>query len=420
MMKSNVIKVLEMTEEKMKNCLGNEKLRLKKSAFTRKIEDGLGAKKLLHLILLRMYRALQLCIDDLYEKLDEKPITKQAVSKARMNLNPEYVREFFDETAKIAAEDDTLPAYKGMRIIAIDGSTAALENTYDLKENFGCSGSKKDAATALISMAYGPLDNVIYDCRIDKYASSERDLAKLHINRLCELGLSGSLILVDRGYPSAEFISYLYEKGFHFVMRVREKWNLEADNTETEKWISVTHNGKKYPVRVIKVTLPTGEIETLLTSLSEIQLQASEAGTLYFERWKIEVAYDFIKSKLQLENFSGKKAVSVNQDFYATMYLGNLVAFVAGLADNQISEKDAESPKKYKYPRKANRNRTIAKLRERFISLLLEPDGEVREAMLQKIVDDVAKYPLSIKPNRVAKRKSSRSKRFHSAKKPVV
>jgi len=52
------------------------------------------------------------------------------------------------------------------------------------------------------------------------YAADERDLAKLHMKRLLESGLGGSLLLFDRGYPSAAFLSHTLTAGFAFVMRV--------------------------------------------------------------------------------------------------------------------------------------------------------------------------------------------------------
>ena len=79
-----------------------------------------------------------------------------------------------------------------MRLIAMDGTDIALENSAERKQGFGCSGSKKEAATALGSLAYGPLDHAIYDCQIAPYAADERDLAKLHMSRLLELGLGNS------------------------------------------------------------------------------------------------------------------------------------------------------------------------------------------------------------------------------------
>jgi len=294
--------------------------------------------------------------------------------------------------------------------LPLTAQTIALENAPELKRVFGCSGPKKGAATALCSIAYGPLDHVIYDCRLDSYARDERDLARKHVERLLELGLKGSLLLFDRWYPSAEFIAFLRKNGSHFVMRARSKWNLEADAVKTQKWIPLEHEGKHFSVRVLKVKLPTGETETLLTSLNQRQLPIGEATVLYFKRWGIETSYDLLKSKLQLENFSGKTAVSVLQDFYATMYLTNLAAFTAAEADEKIAGADAA--KDLKYPRQSNHNRTI--------HMLLEPNVAVRNAMLERIVDAIAQKPVSIVANRSPARSIPRKKRFPVAKKFVV
>ena len=414
--KRKLIMAIEETQKRIEECLSSEELRLNETAFTR--QRSLGAKRILHMLLHRIYKTLQLHLDNYYEKIGEAPVSRQALSKARKYLNPEYVRGFADMTAEIAAKDDTMPSYEGMHLIAIDGADVALENTPELKAEFGCSGPKKDAATALCSIAYGPLDHVIYDSRLDRYDKDERDLAKAHVVRLKKLGLNGSLLLFDRWYPSAEFIGFLYENGFPFIMRVRRKWNLEADLEKTQGWITVAHDGKSYPVRVLKIKLSTGEVETLVTSLNQKQLPIRKAGALYFERWKVETAYDLIKSKLQLENFSGKTGVSVLQDFYATMYLANIAAFAAEEADDRIS--DADRGKNLKYRRQANRNRTIAKLRDVFLCLIMEPDADLRNAMLDKLVASISRYPVPVVPGRSPNRKTPRKKRFYMAKKSVV
>jgi hypothetical protein len=286
MKKRKLAMAIKKTQELIEKCLADEQLRVKESAFTRK--SPLGAKRILHIVLYRIYAALQLCLDSYFDEIDGVSVSKQAFSKARKNLNPEYVRGYYDMTAEIGAEDH-VSDYCGMRLIAIDGSDMAVENTPELREAFGCSGPKKNSATAQASIAYGPLDHVIYDCRLERYDIDERKLACLHVDRLQELGLKGSLLLFDRGYPSAEFIAHLYENSFHFVMRVRDKWNLQADRETTQGWITVSHNNREYPVRVLKIKLSTGETETLLTSLNQKKLPIRKAGALYFERWKIEV-----------------------------------------------------------------------------------------------------------------------------------
>lgn len=410
-----LVQVIEKTKELIEKCEESSILRLNEKAFTR--ERKLGPRRILDMVLLRIYHSLQLSIESYFEKLNEPAVTKQAFSKARKHLNPDYVRRFADTTSEIAANDEGKVTYNGMPLIAIDGSDIALENTFELKREFGCSGPKKNAATALASIAYDPLNQTIYDCRIDRYGTNERTLAKAHVERLLELNLGGSLLLFDRGYPSAEFMSFLYANGFNFVMRARGKFNTEADAIKTQGWIHITHNGQESSVRVLKVTLPTGEVETLLTSLNQKKLPINKAGELYFERWKVETAYDLLKSKLELENFSGKTKVSVLQDFYATIYMANLISFAAEEADTLITKMD--EGKNLKYMRKANRNRCVSKLRDKFIHILLS-DPKNHGRLLVDLVADVAKFPVPIVSQCSPIRKTPRKKRFFQARRSVV
>ena len=416
MNKKTVFRMLERAKGKLENCEQSEVLRSKKTAFTRK--RRLGAKNLLIIILRKICKPLQIEIDKFFRWAKSFSITKQAFSQARKNLKPEFVREFADETAELLAQDDTMPSYEGMRLIAIDGTDVALENTPELKKAFGCSGPNKDAATALVSFAYGPLDHAIYDFRIARYGTDERDLAKMHINRLVELGLQGSLLLFDRGYPSADFIAFTREQGFHFIMRVRVKWNREVDEIENEGWIQIVKDDKSYLVRVLKITLETGETETLLTSLDSAKLSREIAGEVYFKRWGIEGVNDFVKSKLELENFSGKTEQTVLQDFYAAIFIANLALACATLADGAIAK--ADKGKKLKYKRQANRNRAVCNLRDIFFSMLTEADRDLRMRMFEELIREIAKHPLSIVPRRSPPRKPPRKKRFHMARKSVV
>ena len=159
-----------------------------------------------------------------------------------------------------------------------------------------------------------------YQSIIAPYATDERELAKKHMARLIELGLKGSLLLLDRWYPSREFIAHTLNAGFFFVMRVREKWNLAVDGVKTQGWVTLTHEGFTCCVRVLKIVLPGGETESLLANLNQKQLPIRNAAELYFKRWGIETACDMLKSRLQLEDFSGRTATSVCQDFYATVF----------------------------------------------------------------------------------------------------
>ena len=174
--------------------------------------------------------------------------------------------------------------------------------------------------------------------------------------------------------------------------------------------MTISQKGQVFTVRVLKIRLSSGETETLLTNLNQKQLPIRNAGELYFKRWGIETAYDTLKSKLQPENFSGKTVVSVYQDFYATVYLAGLAAACAEDADEHISAHDEK--KQLKYSRKSSQNRIISKLWEQFWIILLEPGDALRTRLLERLCQDIASRPVSIRPGRSPLHKPLRNKRF--------
>jgi hypothetical protein len=89
--------------------------------------------------------------------------------------------------------------------------------------------------------------------------------------------------------------------------------------------------------------------------------------------------------------------------------MANLISFAAEEADTIITEND--EGKKLKYKRNANRNRCISKFRDMFIRILLS-DNRNYEQMLDKLIADIAKYPVSVVPERSPIRKKPRKKRF--------
>jgi hypothetical protein len=158
MYKEYTEKLMNFTRDKIDNCTKSETLRLDPKAFIR--DSALGAKNILNIILRGCKASLQLSLDRLKDDgVLARTISKAAFSKARKDLNPDFVREFADGSAEMYVsmtpiETNPTETYKGMRVIAFDGTYIALENQKELIDYFGCSGSKVNAATALGSCAY--------------------------------------------------------------------------------------------------------------------------------------------------------------------------------------------------------------------------------------------------------------------------
>jgi len=82
----------------------------------------------------------------------------------------------------------------------------------------------------------------------------ERSLAKKHIDGLVErIGaqLDKELIISDRGYPSEEMIDYYETNGLFYLMRVRDKFNLDVDRQEsTDGYVQIG----RHKVRVVIIS----------------------------------------------------------------------------------------------------------------------------------------------------------------------
>jgi hypothetical protein len=165
----------------------------------------------------------------------------------------------------------------------MDGSDVALYSSDELREEYGCVGGSDKAVNALASFAYDPLNNIILDGSLNLSGSSERNLAKKHIIKVLGLPIKRrikNLFIMDRGYPSKEFLSWLLAGKHKFIIRVKRKFNLEFDSVKQDEIVSFVWENRTYRVRVIKIVLNTGEVETLVTNLEQDELPHNKAGEL--------------------------------------------------------------------------------------------------------------------------------------------
>lgn len=305
--------------------------------FTRKMK--LTFVNLVTFILNFLSKSTQAELNQFFDLMDIKEwISQQAFSKARQKISPESFKHLFELTVKGLIEDEESVRWKGYRLFAIDSTEVHLEPT---KELINVYGQKKhyQNCKARVSILCDVNEGMIIDAQMDSYVVGERVLAKRHIEVFEPYKRKKDLIVFDRGYPSKELIAMLSEKKIKFLMRVQKSFIQFIDeSTQEDYYLDLSDQKKIYKVRIVKLDLPTGETDVLVTNVGRNQFKKSEFMELYFKRWPIEMKYNTIKNKLKLENFSGRTLISVQQDFYATMFLSNLVAISKVIADESIQE----------------------------------------------------------------------------------
>ena len=141
--------------------------------------------------------------------------------------------------------------------------------------------------------------------------------------------------------------------------------------------------------RCIRSKTPSDNDFAILTSLPE-EIAADKIIEAYFMRWKIEEAYNTLKNKMKFENVSEKACIYVEQDFYAQIYVYNMMEDFRHSTEEEILEKT----KNCKYTYRINQNITIGIFKGELVYLLLENDDKVSSEMYIKIQMHIKKYVL--------------------------
>ena len=394
------------------------KARFYSEYFTRKRK--MPFYELLRFMLSGRKSATQAALDE-YFKLagDEIHMSQQAYSKARNHFDHSPFRKAFYVTRDADyADNSSLGKFLGYKIFAVDGSLIPLPNIPALREEFGAVGAGATSPTARASIAYDIINDQIVDADITPLSTDERTLALQHLDALKGvIQMEDSLFIYDRGYASETLIRKIAgtEIGAHFLMRVRRKFNLDADAAPMGS--SLVKLADDLQVRVVKFILPSGETETLITNLFD--LDEGLVQELYFKRWPVEIKYDIVKNKLELPNFTGWSSNVIRQDFWISMLLANVAATAKAEADVKIKEERAGKDNKYEY--QTNVNTIIASLRSRFADAVFDEDPDRRKHKVDRIINEVAKSAVPIRPNRnVSRVKSSRKVKYHHNKKSNI
>lgn len=364
-------------------------------------------------------------LDDFFAQiLDQdysiREVTKGALSQARAKLKPEA----FVEMNAVACRDFYAGApyllWNNHRLLAVDGSTLQLPDHPSTHQEFGIHttgrGGVAKRCMASTSIVYDVLNLLTLDAVIDRYAVSEQVLLRQHHLRQVAF-LQGDLLLLDRGYPSVGLLYELSERQIGFCVRLRGDWWLQAremlEKGETDKIVTFQLNSKDLHLqqqyaskartvrcRLVVVELETGEKEVLCTSLTDTTIYTRESlKELYHLRWQVEEAYKLYKCRLRWDNFSGKTARNVKQDFYAKVFMMSICACLSHPIEQKVRQESQAA--KSRHPRQINRTSALAFYRKIWVYLWIKPKPKIL-AILSKFL---AKTTDIVRPGRKFERK---------------
>ena len=312
--------------------------------------------------------------------------TKGALSQHRLKLKPEVFSHLNRLQTNYYYENATnIKKWKEHRLISIDGSTIQLPFSNNLLDEFGHFETRTEngrkVIMARISQAYDPLNEISIDAQIAHYKTSEVELFHRHLEFLD----NDDLIIADRGYSAYWLMALLLEQGKNFLIRVKaNKWKLAnkfLHSSKKQEIVEITPcieakkrclekgiTPKTLTLRFVRVPIENGEDHVLITSLTDSKkYPRKDVMNLYLKRWPVEESFKLIKVRAQLENMSGKSAITVRQDFHRIIMRANL----ANIISRKLTDKgQREISKKRKSRYQLNRTQAYRKSKEIILGFL--------------------------------------------------
>ncbi|NOY97076.1 MAG: IS4 family transposase [Chlorobi bacterium] len=406
-----------------------------KGVFSR--ERKLTIRNLIVLIM-SLNRAIQRGLDSFFKKIDSsdytiREATKGAFSQARSKLNEWGFIRLNEIAVDTFYDKSDYYTWNNFRLLAVDGTRIMLPNHPTVREEFGeCPfGPNADSkrSMAIGSMLYDVLNQITIEAQLAPYKNnnnkkgSERALLERHMSKLKE----GDLLLLDRGYPSFALFFLLKAQNIEFCVRMKGSWWKEVrefrESGEKERIVTFTLPDKDrkklagYPkpasnpikCRLIRVELDTGEIEILCTSLIDTkQYPHEQFKELYHFRWNEEEAYKLLKSRIELENFSGKTAKAVKQDFHAKIFLLTLSAAYAHPIEERV-RREFKADENRKHNQKINRTNAISMTKDILVGVFIKQQYEKALKAFDDIVYNTREI---IRPDRKNERKHRQKKPY--------
>jgi hypothetical protein len=127
---------------------------------------------------------------------------------------------------------------------------------------------------------------------------------------------------------------------------------------------------------------------------------------VYGWRWREETFYGVLKTRLALENFTGKTAEAVRQDFHATVFITGVESFFIDEAQAQLDQRATRT----QYAQQVNKQVSFNAIKNHVLDLFFCDTDE--KAILEQLTNLFLMKPTSVRSGRVVPRLPRHNRRL--------
>lgn len=350
-------------------------------------------------------------------------VTTSAFCRARMKLSEQVFIDLNHQAVNEFYRHADIKTWHDFRVLAVDGSKYHIPSTPQTLEAFGGQTNQYTAIPmARGSCLYDVFQGVVLDAHIAPCDASERELAYQHLAHT----QTNDLVLYDRGYPAFWLFAAHQQQQRDYCMRVVDSFNVDTKkfvaSSKKQAVITIKPNQasiricqkkglstQPLKVRLIRIQTKRGEYILMTSLLNKKHYPMKCFKALYHLRWQIEEGYKRQKNWLEIENFTGKSVLSIQQDFYAKMLCLSLTAMSMFAAEDKI--KACVEDRYYGF--KINFAAALSSMKDTVVRILTSGLGDTE---WHRWLTILSRCLTSIRPGRAFPRKDSmRHRRIFSS-----
>lgn len=293
----------------------------------------------------------------------EVPISKSGYIQKRNKLKENTMESLFHA---FVAKFECTKTFRGYQLLACDGSDLNIFcDPSDPKTHFK---NTKEGAKGFNQLHVNSLYNLLdyrYVHTVIQTPYEENESSAL-IHMVKDLPDNAKIIVIaDRGYETYNIFATFQEKGLLYLIRVKDvtsngsiagslplpkegEFDQDIALQMTRKIKYLKQPGYKYlaksspfdfldkdhpfyklPFRIVRILLPNGQYECMITNLPRDEFSMREIRELYKKRWGIETSFRKLKYTIGLSNLHSKNPEYIRQEIYGKLIMYNLCEIIA-------------------------------------------------------------------------------------------
>ena len=208
-----------------------------------------------------------------------------------------------------------------------------------------------------------------------------------------------------------ELYAHIMSLNSYFIVRLKDKnyiddrYMITENDTEIEIELTKTRlkkfhnptlktkysNKKHLKLRILTIKLENGTTELLLTNIKDKNFTIEDFKKLYNLRRGIETNYNTMKNRLNIENYTGKRKITIQQDIYSKFIKYNIFQYYETYFNLLINKTKRQKGIKTEY--KVNQAHLIRKLKKYLPIMILNPIKEIIKTYTKKLITSCTKSP---------------------------